>query len=185
MRRTTVFLSGLLLVWAVTLSASALAATQQVSEEGRRAVSPELAVGPDGAINVIWRDKGLTAERPAPKPHVPGEHSHRSSTDLYFSRSEDGGSTWSAPLKVNNDEGEIWGFAVSKPNIAVGPTGTIHLYYPANDKSELTGLDVVSARYRPKPCALGQNSSHHRWKSKPQHWTRRFPIACRQYSATQ
>ena len=38
---------------------------QQVSEVGRRATSPEIAVGPDGAINVVWLDRGLTAERPA------------------------------------------------------------------------------------------------------------------------
>lgn len=147
MLKNVACLSGLLLC-SVIFSNAALATTQQVSEDGRRAVSPELAVGPDGAINVIWLDKGLTADRPPPKPHVPGEHSHRSSTNLYFSRSEDRGVSWSAPLKINEEEGEIWGFAVSKPNIEVGPNGTLHLYYPANDKSELTGLDVVSARYR-------------------------------------
>jgi len=31
--------------------------------------------------------------------------------------------------------------------VGVGPTGTIHVYYPANDQSPKTGLDVVSARY--------------------------------------
>lgn len=120
---------------------------QRLSEAGRRALSPEIAVGPDGAINVIWLDKGLAADRPAPKRHRPGEHSHRSMTDLYFSRSEDGGRSWSAPRRVNRQPGEVWGFAVSKPRIAVGPSGTIHVFYPANDRSPATGLDVVSARY--------------------------------------
>jgi len=128
------------------ISASAVA-SQRVSEVGRRALSPEIAVGPDGAINVIWLDKGLTADRPAPKPRKPGEHSHRSATDLYFTRSEDGGKTWSTPVQVNPDDGGVWGFAVSKPRIEVGPTGTIHVFYPANDKSPKTGLAVVSARY--------------------------------------
>lgn len=122
-------------------------ATQRISEEGRRAISPEIAVGPDGAINVIWLDKGLTADRPPPKPRKPGEHSHISATDLYFSRSEDGGQSWSTPAQVNAAPGSVWGFAVSKPQIGVGPTGTIHVFYPANDKSPKTGLDVVSARY--------------------------------------
>lgn len=122
-------------------------ATQRISEEGRRAISPEIAVGPDGAINVIWLDKGLTAERPPPKPRKPGEHSHISATDLYFSRSEDGGQSWSTPVQVNAAPGSVWGFAVSKPQIGVGPTGTIHVFYPANDRSPKTGLDVVSARY--------------------------------------
>jgi len=122
-------------------------AAERISESGRRAISPEIAVGPDGAINVIWLDKGLTADRPPPKPRKPGEHSHRSATDLYFTRSEDGGESWSAPVQVNSDAGGVWGFAVSKPRIGIGPTGTIHVFYPANDVSTTTGKDVVSARY--------------------------------------
>jgi hypothetical protein len=139
----TVFCIGLF----VLFSAPVKAEGQRVSDNGRRAVSPELAVGGDGAINVVWLDKGPTADRPPPKPRKPGEHSHRSSTDLYFSRSEDRGRTWSAPVRVNPADGDVWGFAVSKPRIDVGPTGTIHVFYPANDKSTKTGLDVVSARY--------------------------------------
>lgn len=120
---------------------------RQVSEAGRRAVSPEIAVGPDGAVNVIWLDKGLTADRPAPKPRKPGEHSHRSNTDLYFSRSTDRGRSWSPPVRVNDDPGSVWGFAVSKPRIAVGDSGTIHVFFPGNERSPVTGLDVVTARY--------------------------------------
>ena len=128
--------------------ATAGADALRVSEDGRRAVSPEIAVGPDGAINVIWLDKGLTANRPPPKPRKPGEHSHRSSTDLYFSRSEDGGASWSAPVRVNDSDGEVWGFSVSKPRIEVGPSGTLHVFYPANDHADAIDKDVVSARYR-------------------------------------
>ncbi len=131
-----------------TIEGTAIAAAaQRVSEEGRRALSPEIAVGSDGAVNAIWLDKGLTADRPSPKPRKPGEHSHRSATDLYFSRSTDGGNSWSRPVRVNREPGSVWGFAVSKPRVAVGPTGTIHIFYPANDRSPDTGLDVVSAVY--------------------------------------
>jgi len=141
-----------LLMGALALSTAALANTaaagQRISDEGRRAISPEIAVGPDGAVNVIWLDKGLTADRPPPKPRKPGEHSHISSTDLYFSRSEDSGKTWRTPIRINEEPGEIWGFSVSKPRIEVGPTGTLHVFYPANHKSEATGMDAVSARYR-------------------------------------
>jgi len=146
--KATLFIRCCMLTAALLASVSAFAAAQMVSEPGRRAVSPEIAVGPDGAINVIWLDKGLTADRPAPKPRKPGEHSHRSSTDLYFARSEDGGITWSKPVRVNEVDGEIWGFSVSKPRIGVGPTGTIHVFYPANDYVEAFDKDMVSARYR-------------------------------------
>ncbi len=120
---------------------------QQLSEAGRRAISPEIAIGPDGSINVIWLDKGATADRPPPKPRKPGEHSHLSNTDLYFSRSVDAGRSWSAPVRVNGEPGSVWGFAVSKPRIAVGSSGTVHVFFPANGVSPVTKLPVVTARY--------------------------------------
>lgn len=119
----------------------------QLSETGRRAISPEIAIGPDGAINVIWLDKGLIANEPPPVARKPGEHSHRSSTDLMFRRSTDGGVSWSAPVRVNDVPGKVWGFAVSKPRIAIGPSRTIHVFFPANDKDPVTGFDVVTAQY--------------------------------------
>jgi len=120
---------------------------QRISVEGRRAISPEIATGPDGSINVIWLDKGLSADRPAPKPRKPGEHSHLSSTDLYFTRSVDGGRDWTEPVRVNREPGSVWGFAVSKPRIKVGESGTIHIFFPANDRSPITGLAVIAAHY--------------------------------------
>jgi hypothetical protein len=122
-------------------------AWQQVSGADRRAISPEITVGPDGAVHLIWLDKGLVADRPPPKPRKPGEHSHRSDTDLYYSRSDDAGATWSVPMRVNADPGSVWGFAVSKPRIAVGANGTIHIFFPGNERSAATGLDTVTARY--------------------------------------
>jgi hypothetical protein len=144
MRCKTLFLS--LLLTLVVASATAGNAIR-ISEEGRRAVSPEIAVARDGSINLIWVDKGLTADRPAPKKRKPGEHSHRSSTDLYFSRSTDAGRSWSEPVRVNDQPGAVWGFAVSKPRIAVSDAGTVHVFFPANEVSSATGLDVVTAQY--------------------------------------
>lgn len=120
---------------------------QRISPAGRRAISPEIAAGPDGSINVVWIDKGLTADRPPPQPRKPGEHSHLSSTDLYFTRSDDGGQTWREPVRVNREPGTVWGFAVSKPRIEVGASGTVHIFYPANDVSPVTGLAVIAAHY--------------------------------------
>ncbi|MCC7258149.1 MAG: exo-alpha-sialidase [Gammaproteobacteria bacterium] len=129
------------------LAAVAQADAVKLNETGRRATSPEITVGPDGSVVAIWLDRGLTADRPAPKPHKPGEHSHRSSTDLYLTRSVDAGRTWSKPVRVNDEPGSVWGFAVSKPRVAIGKTGTIHLFFPGNERSPVTGLDVVTARY--------------------------------------
>ncbi len=122
---------GLLLTCVSALTAVNAANLVRVSEPGRRAVSPEIAVAPDGSINLIWLDKGLTADRPAPKKNrKPGEHSHRSATDLYFSRSSDGGASWTPAVRVNTEANSVWGFAVSKPRIAVGKSGTIHVFFP-------------------------------------------------------
>ena len=120
---------------------------QRISIAGRRAISPEIATGPDGAIYAIWLDKGPTADRPPPKPRKPGEHSHLSSTDLYLTRSDNGGRTWREPIRANREPGSVWGFAVSKPRIAVGDSGTVHIFYPANDISPTTGLAVIAAHY--------------------------------------
>jgi len=147
--RTQGILTGLVLSLLSAFSGVSLAADgwQQLSPQGRRAISPEIAAGPDGSLHVIWLDKGLVADRPPPKPRKPGEHSHRSDTDLYYTRSGDGGQSWTAPKRVNNAPGSVWGFQVSKPRIAVGESGTIHIFYPGNERSADTGQDTVTARY--------------------------------------
>ena len=120
---------------------------QQVSPADRRGISPEMTVGPDGTIHLIWLDKGLVADRPPPKPRKPGEHSHRSATELYYSQSADGGESWSVPVRVNDEPGSVWGFQVSKPRVAVGESKTIHIFFPGNEWSEVMEKDTVTARY--------------------------------------
>jgi hypothetical protein len=142
------------IVWLVALLTTGLCAAADrsvlVSDVNHRALGPEIALGRDGAVNVIWLDKGAidAPADPAKTPKSTGEgHSHQSWTDLLFARSTDGGRTFSAPLRVNQEAGEIWGFAASKPRIGVGPTGTIHVYYPANENSPATGKPVAVSRY--------------------------------------
>ena len=55
--------------------------------------------------------------------------------------------SWSKPVRVNDEPGSVWGFAVSKPRIAVSKSGTIHVFFPGNERSPVTKLDVVTARY--------------------------------------
>jgi len=116
-----------------------------VSTADHKAQSPEIAIGSDDSINMIWID-----EDSAPQEHAAHEehgHSHMASTNLFFARSTDGGKTFSAPIAVNAKPGEVWGFSVSKPRIAVGRNGTIHVFYPANDVSPTNGKPYAVAHY--------------------------------------
>ncbi len=114
-----------------------------VSTADHKAQSPEIALGPDDSVNMIWID-----EDTAPQQHDPSHgHSHMAATNLYFARSTDGGKRFSAPVAVNSKPGEVWGFSVSKPRIAVGRNGTIHVFYPANDVSPSNGKPYAVANY--------------------------------------
>lgn len=128
------------------------AAPVTVSDAARRGLAPEVAVGRDGSIHVLWLDKGVApADGPPPsgRPSGPpsGGHSHQSSTDLFYARSDDGGRTFHPAVRVNTVPGEVWGFAVSKPRIAIGATGIVHVFYPANAISSATGKPVAVSTY--------------------------------------
>ena len=115
----------------------------RVSATDHKAQSPEIAIGPDDSVNMVWIDEDV-----APKTHDPSHgHSHMASTNLFFARSTDGGRTFSAPLAVNSTPGEVWGFSVSKPRVVVGRNGTVHVFYPANDVNPVTGKPVAVAMY--------------------------------------
>jgi hypothetical protein len=125
------------------LAADAPSAPTLVSTADHKAQSPEIAIGPDDSVNMIWID-----EDTAPQQHDPSHgHSHMAATNLFFARSTDGGKTFSAPVAVNSKPGEVWGFSVSKPRIAVGRNGTIHVFYPANDVSPTNGKPYAVAHY--------------------------------------
>jgi len=140
---------GAVVLLAAALTGGSIARTADawtgVSDPARRAQAPEVAVGPDGSIHVVWLDKGPlgTADR---RGEAAGHgHSHQSFTDLMYARSDDGGGSFSAPLRVNARDGEVWGFSVSKPRIGIGPPGIVHVFYPANRVSSRTGKAVASS----------------------------------------
>lgn len=122
---------------------AAPAAATLVSTADHKAQSPEIAIGTDDSINMIWID-----EDTAPKKvdHEHG-HSHMAATNLYFARSTDGGRTFTAPKAINGKPGDVWGFSVSKPRIDVGRNGTIHVFYPANDVNPTNGKPEAVALY--------------------------------------
>ena len=120
-------------------------ATMPLSSPGRRALGPDIAAGPDGALHAIWVDRGPIAEQPPLT--TAGAAAHQSESDLYYARSTDGGWNWSGPSRVNANPGTVWGAAVSKPHIAIGPKGVIHVFYPANEISQVTGKSIIAAHY--------------------------------------
>ena len=123
-----------------------LAATA-VSFPERRAQAPSVAVGKDGSIHLVWLDRGTLGTADKVGAHEAGGHSHQSWSDVYYSRSDDGGKTFSTPQRVNAADGEVWGFSVSKPSIGIGPSGTVHVAYPANEISDTSGKPVAVMHY--------------------------------------
>ncbi len=123
-----------------------LAATA-VSFPERRAQAPSVAVGKDGSIHLVWLDRGTLGTADKVGAHEAGGHSHQSWSDVYYSRSDDGGKTFSTPQRVNAADGEVWGFSVSKPSIGIGPRGTVHVTYPANEISDTSGKPVAVMHY--------------------------------------
>ncbi len=154
--------------WLLPAANANAPAIQEVSPAGRNAASPDLAVGPDGSINLIWVDKGAPrptvppppAAAPAPSGDhnqhnapaaatkaAPPSHTHKAYYDLYFARSTDGGRTFSAPVRINSKPGELWGFATSRPRVAVSKSGIIHVFYHGNRRAPSAPRQAVDARY--------------------------------------
>jgi len=72
---------------------------------------PAIAVDSTGGLHVVWQDA------------TPGKGQY-----LYYKRSTDGGVTWTANKKLT------WDSRVpSLPNIAVDPSGSLHLFWHTND----------------------------------------------------
>ncbi|MFM8479805.1 MAG: hypothetical protein ACKOCF_01230 [Gammaproteobacteria bacterium] len=116
-----------------------------VSPSDSAAQSPDVAIGPDGSINVVWLGENTAAPNAA--QIAARGHSHDSKTNLYFARSVDGGKNYSTPLRINKSDGDVWGFAISKPRIAAGPDGRIHIVFPGNTLNPATGNTETIALY--------------------------------------
>jgi hypothetical protein len=143
MRANVLGLTALLILSPALAAAGDAPTPVRVSGAGHKAQGPEIALGPDGAVNIVWIDEDVTPAAADPQHG----HSHMAATNLLFARSTDGGLSFSEPRQVNTRPGEVWGFTVSKPRIMVGANGTIHVFYPANDVNPTNGKPEAVSLY--------------------------------------
>jgi hypothetical protein len=73
------------------------------------AIVPQMAAGADGTLHVVWQDARFTGQRDA----------------IAYTRSTDGGFTWSAPVRVNGDP-SVQAFT---PHVHVRADGTVGVSY--------------------------------------------------------
>ena len=76
---------------------------------------PDIAVERDGGIDVVWADT------------TSGE----TSPDIYFSRSADGGKTWTQAADISNTPG-----ASTEPAVAISPDNSIHVIWSDTSKGD-------------------------------------------------
>jgi hypothetical protein len=82
-------------------------------------VQPELCISPDGTIHMVY----LSAEPAA-------------AANVFYVRSRDGGLTFSAPIRVNSQEGSaIATGTIRGAHIAAGPDGRVHVVWNGSDRA--------------------------------------------------
>jgi hypothetical protein len=148
MRRLTRHLLGSL--WLVAgCATAALADTAagpvRISSDTQVAQAADVAIDEQGAIHVMWLGENTAA--PNAEQIARRGHSHDSSTNLYYTRSVDGGASFEAPRTLNASEGDVWGFAISKPRVAIGQDDSVHVLYPGNAFNQKTGQSETTAMY--------------------------------------
>lgn len=116
----------------------------QISATGQRTLAPDIALGMDGILHVLWVSKA-----PPPK-QAAGQSAgmnHDAADELFYRRSIDGDQRFDEPVRVNRKPGDVWGIAVSKPQLSVSPDGSIHVMFTGNAVQAGTGKAILVARY--------------------------------------
>jgi hypothetical protein len=114
-----------------------------LGEQPGTALPPDIALDAAGNLHVIWVQKAPVP----PAEHTGGGMRHDATDELWYRRSPAGALAFGAPVRVNSVPGEVWGFAVSKPELAVGGDGAVHVLYPANGVQAGTSKGILIARY--------------------------------------
>ena len=92
-----------------------------VSRSPMPAFGPNIAVGPDDTLHIIWNDR------------------RNGTAQLYYSRSTDGGLTWSDPIEISGSPARD----VSAPQISVDDNGRVHVAWHIGDPETDTEPTMV------------------------------------------
>jgi hypothetical protein len=122
-----------------------------ISAADGRGMGPDIGVGADGVVHVLWIDKAPPPAEPSPEDVAAG-HTHTATDQLWYRRSTSPATAGriaalSNPVRVNSRDGEVWGFAVSKPELDLDSRGNVHVFFTGNDTNEKTGKGLLVARY--------------------------------------
>jgi hypothetical protein len=102
---------------------------------------PDLAVGRDGAIHLVYYGGDSAAG------------------DVFYVRSKDGGATFSAPVRVNSQPGSaIARGTIRGPQIAVAPDGRVHVAWNGSDTAAPRGVANPATGRRGSPMLYSRSS---------------------------
>ncbi len=132
----------LMLAWGHAAGDEALSFSSPVAltQPERRVDAVELTMDAAGRPHLIWVDKGPAG---APAPGA-GHDRHHARDDLYYMTGQPD-LVFGEPVRVTQEDGEVWGFSVSRPRLQITDSGVRHVMYPAN--ATRNGADEAVARY--------------------------------------
>lgn len=124
---------------------------------------PAVAVNPtNNEMYVVWQDTRFS--NPAPQATPDQVNPDFLIDEIAFSRSSDGGVTWSAPIKINKTptDGTFLNRQAFLPSIAVTNTGVVAVTYydfRNNNTSSSLGTDHFAVFWRPGGGAITDSSA--------------------------
>jgi hypothetical protein len=124
---------------------------------GENHYNPAVAVGSDGNVHVMWRQRDESGAAPLFTDVI----------DTYYAESSDGGATWSAPLKVNAQPSNPWYGAFSRNGTFEGDYDEIasaggYTYIVRDQGQKLTSTEPPAlTRASPTTVALTNSGKGH------------------------
>ena len=121
-----------------------------ISQTAGASKDPELAVGPDDSIHVIFSDTPTTSP----------------SRDVYYTSSTDGGKTWSKDRQLENVSNTPTDS--SEPTLAIAPDGTVNAAWKEEDPSPAAKHQIYYAQRSQSGWSTSTHiSNSHRYSYHP------------------